>query len=144
MTRQARKLEHLWHAVRTDLANANFDDISLVHNCLPETGLTAINLSTSLAGISLRRPLFINAITGGVDDAENINRELAQAAKECGLAMAVGSQMAALENPLFAKTFSVVREVYPEGIIFANIGAYADPAMAKHAVDMVKIGRAHV
>lgn len=138
MTRQARKLEHLWHAVRTDLANANFDDISLVHNCLPETGLTAINLSTSLAGISLRRPLFINAITGGVDDAENINRELAQAAKECGLAMAVGSQMAALENPLFAKTFSVVREVYPEGIIFANIGAYADPAMAKHAVDMVK------
>lgn len=138
MTRQARKLEHLWHAVRCDLANANFDDISLVHNCLPETGLTAINLSTSLAGINLRHPLFINAITGGVDDAENINRELALAAKECGLALAVGSQMAALENPLYAKTFRVVREVYPEGIIFANIGAYADLEMAKHAVDMVK------
>ncbi|MBS4030737.1 MAG: type 2 isopentenyl-diphosphate Delta-isomerase [Clostridiales bacterium] len=138
MTRQARKLEHLWHTVRSELTNANFDDISLVHNCLPETGLTAVNLSASLAGINLLRPLFINAITGGIDDAENINRELALAAKECGLALAVGSQMAALENPLFAKTFRVVREVYPEGIIFANIGAYADLKMAKHAVDMVK------
>jgi isopentenyl-diphosphate delta-isomerase len=138
MSRQARKLEHLWHAVRTDLTNADFDDITLVHNCLPETSLNALNLSTQLAGIHLRRPFFINAITGGVDDAENVNRELALTAKECGLALAVGSQMAALENPLFTKTFQVVRDTYPEGIIFANIGAYADPAMARHAVDMVR------
>ena len=138
MTRQARKLEHLWHTVRTDLTDADFDDISLVHNCLPETGLTAVNLSTSIAGIDLRCPLLINAITGGVDDAENINRELAVTAKECGLALAVGSQMAALENPKYEKTFRVVREAYPEGIIFANIGAYADPGMVQNAVDMLE------
>lgn len=138
MSRQARKLEHLWHAVRSDLTNADFSDVNLVHNCLPESALDALDLSTSLAGIKLRRPLFINAITGGVEDAENVNRELALAARECGLALAVGSQMAALENPLCAGTFQVVREAYPEGIIFANIGAYADPEMAQYAVDMVK------
>lgn len=138
MSRQARKLEHLWHAVRSELSNANFGDVSLVHNCLPETALSAVNLGTQVAGISLKRPVFINAITGGVEDAENVNRELALAARECGLALAVGSQMAAVENPIYAKTFQVVREVYPEGIIFANIGAYAEPDMARYAVEMVK------
>lgn len=138
MSRQARKLEHLWHAVRSELTNADFDDVRFVHNCLPETALNTVNLSTQVAGIHLKRPFFINAITGGVDDAESINRELALTARECGLALAVGSQMAAVENPLFAKTFQVVRDVYPEGIIFANIGAYAEPAMARHAVEMVR------
>ena len=137
MSRQERKLEHLWHAVRSDLTSANFEDIRLVHNCLPETSLKALDLSTTLAGIQLKRPLFINAITGGVEDAETVNRELALTAKECGLALAVGSQMAALENPIFAKTFHVVREEYPDGIIFANIGAYANTDMACRAVDMV-------
>jgi isopentenyl-diphosphate Delta-isomerase len=138
MSRQARKLEHLWHAVRTDLTYADFDDVNLVHNCMPETALGALDLSTRLAGIELRRPFFINAITGGVEDAEGVNRDLALAARECGLALAVGSQMAAVENPHYKKTFEVVREVYPEGIIFANIGAYANVDMAKRAVEMVR------
>jgi isopentenyl-diphosphate Delta-isomerase len=137
MTRQARKLEHLWHAVRSELRSADFSDINLIHNCLPETALNALNLSTQVAGIALRHPLFINAITGGVEDAENINHELALAAHECGLAFAVGSQMAALENPLYVKTFKVVREACPNGVVFANIGAYATPDMARRAVDMV-------
>jgi len=137
MSRQERKLEHLWHAVRTELTNADFNDVNLVHNCLPEAALDAVDLSTQLVGIQLKRPFFINAITGGVEDAENINRELALTAKECGLALAVGSQMAAVESPLYAKTFQVVREVYPDGIFFANIGAYADLEMAQKAVEMI-------
>lgn len=137
MSRQERKLEHLWHAVRSELTNADFSDVNLVHNCLPEAALDAVDLSTQLGGIQLKRPLFINAITGGVEDAENVNRELALTAKECGLALAVGSQMAAVESPFYAKTFQVVREVYPEGIVFANIGAYADLEMAHKAVEMI-------
>ncbi len=138
MTRQARKLEHIWHAVRSELQSADFGDISLVHNCLPETSLGALDISTSIAGIELDRPLFINAITGGVEDAEEINRELAHAARECRMAFAVGSQMAALENKLYAGTFKVVREAYPDGIVFANIGAYADADMARRAVEMIR------
>ncbi|MBS4007279.1 MAG: type 2 isopentenyl-diphosphate Delta-isomerase [Clostridium sp.] len=137
ISRQERKLEHLWHAVRTDLTSADFSDVNLVHNCLPEASLNSVDLSTQLVGIRFKLPFFINAITGGVEDAENINRELALTAKECGLALAVGSQMAAVEDPLYAKTFQVVREIYPEGIIFANIGAYAEPEMAQKAVEMI-------
>jgi isopentenyl-diphosphate delta-isomerase len=138
MSRQSRKREHLWHAVRTDLTNADFDDVQLVHNCMPETYLDDLDMSTRLAGLDLRAPLLINAITGGVEEAENINRDLALAARECGLALAVGSQAAAIEEPMFQNTFRVVRDVYPEGVIFANIGAYASTEQAKRAVEMVQ------
>jgi isopentenyl-diphosphate delta-isomerase len=138
MSRQARKLEHLWHAVRSEPASADFSDIGLVHNCLPGTCFNTLDLSTRVAGIPLKSPIFINAITGGVEDAEEVNRELALAARECGLAFAVGSQMAALEDMLYERTFKVVRQVYPEGVIFANIGAYADTEMARRAVDMLE------
>lgn len=138
MSRQSRKREHLWHAVRCDLTSADFDDIQFVHNCLPETALDGLDLSARLAGIALQYPLFINAITGGVEEAENINRELALAARECRLALAVGSQAAALDEPLMQSTFRVVREAYPEGVLFANIGAYASPEQAKQAVEMVE------
>ncbi|MBS4023048.1 MAG: type 2 isopentenyl-diphosphate Delta-isomerase [Dethiobacter sp.] len=138
MTRQARKLEHLWHAVRSEMRNADFSDINLVNNCLPETAICALDLSTRAAGLKLSRPVFINAITGGVEESDSINRELALVAKECSLPFAVGSQMAALENPHYSKTFEVVRDAYPDGVVFANIGAYADPDMARRAVEMVR------
>jgi isopentenyl-diphosphate Delta-isomerase len=138
MSRQARKLEHLWHAVRSELNNADFNDINLINNCMPELSLAQLDLSTTVAGIRLESPFFINAITGGVDDAQSVNAQLAEAARECGLALAVGSQMAALEDKTYEKTFRVVRDVYPDGIIFANIGAYATPKQAAQAVDMLE------
>ena len=138
MSRQERKLAHLQEAVRAHLVSADFSDVELIHNCLPETAFSAIDLSTTVAGIPLPQPFLLNAITGGVEEAETINRCLAEVAKECGFALAVGSQMAALENPAYRRTFSVVREVYSEGIIFANLGAYADAKMAQQAVEMVQ------
>ncbi|MCR3921070.1 MAG: type 2 isopentenyl-diphosphate Delta-isomerase [Firmicutes bacterium] len=138
MTRQERKLEHLQHVVRAELANADFDHVDLIHNCLPELAIQALDLSTTLAGIRLPCPFLINAITGGVEDAKKLNRELALVAKDCGFAIAVGSQMAALENPHYHRTYGVVRDVYPDGIIFANIGAYASVELAKQAVEMVE------
>lgn len=138
MSRQTRKLEHLWHAIRSELTDADFGDIDLVHNCLPEISLNSLDLRVRVMGLELTNPLYINAITGGVDDAGRINRDLALTARECGLAMAVGSQMAALEDPQYAETFRVVREVNPQGVIFANIGAYATAAMAVRAVEMIE------
>ena len=104
MTRRERKLEHLKYAAEANMASADFHDVQLVHNCLPETAYTALDLSTTVAGIRLARPFFINAITGGVEAAEDINRSLAEVAKECGFALAVGSQMAALENAEYSRT----------------------------------------
>ena len=37
--------------------------------------------------------------------------------------MAVGSTHAALRNPKMAESFSIARQINPEGMIFSNVGA---------------------
>ena len=71
-------------------------------------------------------PILINAMTGGGSEGTfHINQQLAIVAKEKGLAMAVGSQMAALKEPEQKYTYTIVRQENPNGIIFANLGAEA-------------------
>lgn len=137
MSRQSRKQEHLCFALECGLQEADFDDISLVHNCLPGIALDEVTLKTAFAGLQLELPFFINALTGGTAEAEEINRSLAEIAREFKLVMAVGSQMAALEQPSLAKTFKIVRQLNPEGVIISNIGAYASAKTAREAVEMI-------
>jgi isopentenyl-diphosphate delta-isomerase len=61
-------------------------------------------------------------MTGGSEQAEDINRRLATAAQEMGVAMGVGSQRVAFEQPELAKTFKV-RDYAPDVLLFANLGA---------------------
>ncbi|HIQ08416.1 MAG TPA: type 2 isopentenyl-diphosphate Delta-isomerase, partial [Anaerolineaceae bacterium] len=80
-----------------------------------DTGVTVF-------GKRLRAPLLISSMTGGTTEAGVINRRLALAAQETGIAMAVGSQRAALEHPELASTFQV-RRYAPDILLFANLGA---------------------
>lgn len=137
MPRLNRKDEHILIRLKQKSGLADFSDIHFVHNCLPECNLDEVTLETSLLGMELRSPLFINALTGGTLLSKRVNAALAGVARECGLPMALGSQMAALENPLVEETFKVVREVYPEGLIWANLGSYATPELAQRAIEMV-------
>ncbi len=136
---QSRKLEHIEHALKTgDGPNeAGFSDIHLVHDCLAGLALADIDLKTEVAGIKLLNPVIINALTGGDEAVSEINRRLALAAKLTGSAMAIGSQHVAVKNPSLRKSFTVVRENNPDGVIFANIGAYAAPKDAQTAIDML-------
>jgi isopentenyl-diphosphate Delta-isomerase len=74
---------------------------------------------------------------GGGERTYRINRELAIAAKETGSAIAVGSQMAALKDPAERRTYEVVREMHPDGVILANLGSEATVEQAMAAVDMI-------
>src|SRR5512143_863407 len=62
-------------------------------------------------------------MTGGTEEAGEINQRLAEAAQEVGVAMGVGSQRAALEHPEQTPTFSITRQVAPDILLFANLGA---------------------
>jgi len=135
--RQKRKDDHLACALKGELSRADFSDIDLVHNCLPEAGLNEVSLNSSLAGLPMRTPLFINALTGGTEKAFYINRSLARVAREGGYAMAVGSQMAGIKNPSVTSSFEIVRGINPRGIIWANLGAYVDVDTAKEAIEMI-------
>jgi len=93
-----------------------------VHHALPEMSLEEVDTSTSFLGRRLRAPLLISAMTGGVALAGEINRRLAWAAQELGLAMCLGSQRAAVEDPSLLETYQV-RQVAPDILLFANLGA---------------------
>jgi len=61
-------------------------------------------------------------MTGGFELARKVNRNLAAAAEELGLAMGVGSQRVAIEEPSVADSFQV-RDVAPDILLLANLGA---------------------
>ncbi|MEM2122312.1 MAG: type 2 isopentenyl-diphosphate Delta-isomerase [Candidatus Bathyarchaeia archaeon] len=120
-----------------------FDDIILVHESLPDSDLSEMDTSYEFLGRRVGAPLVIEPITGGVIDALEINRRLAEAAKEYGVILSVGSQRAALEDPGLEHTFRVVRDAAPEAVILANIGCaqllQGDPVeAAERAVEMIE------
>lgn len=113
-----------------------------VHEALPEINLEEIDLSVEVFGKKLLSPLLISSMTGGTEKAHQINLNLASGAQEKGIAMGVGSQRAAIEDPSLANSFRM-REVAPDILLFANLGAvqlnygYGVPECQK-AVDMIQ------
>ena len=75
---------------------------------------------------------------GGGEKTLHINEQLAYVAKQHNLAMAVGSQMAALKDESEAASYKIIRKVNPNGIFFANLGSEATTEQAERAVDMVE------
>ncbi len=97
-----------------------------------------IDPSIVFLGKRLRAPILINAMTGGHPDVKWINRALAQAAARTGIAMAVGSQRAGLENPSVRDTYQIVREINPDGLILSNVSADTPLEQVLQAVDMIQ------
>lgn len=121
-----RKQEHLDIALNNDVefkeVHTGLDDYQFIHQALPEIDLTSINLSTPLFGKMLSAPLVISSMVGGIDAAARINRNLAQAVQEMGVAMGVGSQRCAIDEPVTASSYEV-RNIAPDILLFANLGA---------------------
>ena len=119
-----RKADHLdlcaTDAVAFQAKTTLLDQVQLVHDALPELALPNIDLSTRLAGASLQAPLVIAAMTGGVDRAAAVNRDLALVAQDLGLAFGFGSMRPLLEDGV--TDGYLVRDVAPDAVIFGNIG----------------------
>lgn len=123
---QLRKADHIRICLDEDVqfqqTTNGLERYRFTHCCLPELDLQDIDLSTSFLGKSLAAPLLISSMTGGTELAKTINHRLAEVAQEYGIAMGVGSQRVAIENPDVISTFSV-RSLAPDILLFANIGA---------------------
>lgn len=140
MNRAFRKLEHIKYSIEQTDENKSqgFNNVQFVHNALPEISYEETSIVSILGGISLNSPIIINAMTGGAEEIKKINEELAFIARETNLAMAVGSQMAALVDKQFIPTYKIVREINPNGLVIANIGSEASVNQAKQAIEMVE------
>ena len=120
-----RKADHIKINLEQDVRSAlttGLEKYRFIHEALPELDLNRIDTTLSLFGKKLASPTLVSSMTGGTSEAETINMRLAEAAQECGIAMGVGSQRAAIEHPEQAATFQV-RRVAPDILLFANIGA---------------------
>ena len=123
---QTRKADHLRICLEDDVQfrhlTNGLDKYRFDHVCLPELDLKEIDLSTKFLNKTLNAPILISSMTGGTEQAKRINCRLAIAAQKHGLAMGVGSQRIAVENPDVAHTFAV-RSLAPDAMLFANLGA---------------------
>ena len=140
-----RKADHIKINLEQDVRSAltnGLENYRFIHEALPELDLSRIDSSLSLFGKKLHSPILISSMTGGTSEAETINLRLAEAAQECGIAMGVGSQRAAIENPEKESTFQV-RRVAPDILLFANLGAVQfnygyGIDQCRRAVDMIQ------
>lgn len=121
-------------------ADAGFEQVRFIPNALPQLALSDVDTSVRVFGESAKWdvPLYINAMTGGSKNGENINAMLAKVAAKTGVAMASGSLSAALKNPRLAETFSVIRRFNPRGFVMANVSAGASVEQAIKAVEILQ------
>ena len=123
---ESRKLEHIRICLEREVESSiptGFDDITLVHNAVPEINLDDIDIRTTFLGHQLQAPIIVTAMTGGHQDAIPINKHIAQAVETLGLAMGLGSQRAAVEDPTLADSFTITRENAPNAFLVGNLGA---------------------
>ena len=123
---QTRKADHLRICLEEDVQfrhlSNGLERYRFVHCCLPDLDRSEIDLKARFLRKDLEAPILISSMTGGTEQAKTINSRLAEVAQHYKLAMGVGSQRVALENPEVADTFAV-RSLAPDILLFANLGA---------------------
>ena len=118
-----RKAEHLRIAAGPGvehIAGSGLAAVQLRHRALPGRDLDAVDLTTELLGARLAAPLVVSAMTGGTPEAELVNRRLAHAAAEHGIALVLGSGRALLSDPALLRTY---RSSARPPLLLANLGA---------------------
>lgn len=122
-----RKSDHIKIALERDVEfhakTSWLEYVQLVHSAVPELDYDSIDTSAVFLGRSFKAPIIIEGMTGGTEEAAEINGNLAEAAERVGIPMGVGSQRAAIVRPEMEYTFRVARERGPRVFLMANIGA---------------------
>lgn len=144
-TTESRKADHIKINLEEDVSSKltnGLENYRFLHEALPNINLDEITLDQLMFGKLVQLPLLISSMTGGTEQAATINANLAIAAQETGIAMGVGSQRAAIEDPGLASTFQV-RRYAPDILLFANLGAVQlnygfDLQECQRAVEMIE------
>lgn len=134
-------------AVEYTDVTTGFEAYRLPYNALTQTSLADVDTGVEFLGAALRSPILIGAMTGGAELSGVINRNLAEAAQQLGLAMMLGSQRIMLDDEAAASSFEV-RDVAPDVLLIGNIGLaqlgpsslpYLDKALARVGADALAV-----
>jgi len=141
-----RKRDHLRLSLELDVSFEGkttwLEYVELIHRALPELNLDEISTETSFLGETFGMPLLVEAMTGGIPEAVEINGNLAEAAERFSIPMEVGSQRAALEDKKLEYTFRVARERASNLFLIANLSgvqlAEDEVEVAEKAIEMIE------
>ncbi len=145
MSIDQRKADHIRINLEEDVhfptLTTGLETYRFTHQALPELDLQEIDTSVQIFGKRLALPLLVSSMTGGTEEAAQINRNLAIAAEAEQVAIGVGSQRAGIESAATAASFQV-REVAPTTLLLANLGAVQlnygyGVAECQRAIDMI-------
>jgi isopentenyl-diphosphate delta-isomerase len=121
-----RKRDHIDICLGPDIEHASssgFDAYQFLHVALPELDFEDIDLQVDFLSHDISAPLFISGMTGGINDAVNINGELAELCSDMNIPFVLGSQRSMLHDLSSDESFTIARRRAPNGLISANIGA---------------------
>lgn len=138
-TRRDRKKEHIDLFLKSSYKQSTlFEDVYLEHNAIPELDFEEIDTNTIFLGKKVDYPIMINAITGGTNFSQEINRYLSDIAIEFNIPIAVGSQTIGINDVNSAKSFKIVRERIKDGVVIANTSANVNVNVAQKAIEMIE------
>jgi isopentenyl-diphosphate delta-isomerase len=121
-----RKRDHIDICLGSDIehnARSGFEAYQFIHMALPELNVEDIDMTTNVLGYSINLPIFISGMTGGIDDAVNINGDLSELCSDMNIPFVLGSQRSMLYDQTSSESFTIARKRAPNGLISANIGA---------------------
>jgi isopentenyl-diphosphate delta-isomerase len=122
-----RKKEHLDLSLNADVSfkskTNGFDHYEFIHDAATEVELDKISFETKFFKKKINYPFIISCMTGGTEEAENINAKLAVAAEELQIPIGVGSQRQALENKNYRNSYNIIRKNAKSVPVLGNLGA---------------------
>ncbi|WP_404400155.1 type 2 isopentenyl-diphosphate Delta-isomerase [Idiomarina seosinensis] len=117
-----RKKSHIELADQQQTRRSDFDYLSLQHCALPDFNFSAIKLNCQFLEFPLSAPIMISSMTGGTEEANRINQHLAEAARETGIALGIGSQRISFEGKNNQGLTQQVRHWAGQIPVFGNVG----------------------
>ncbi len=137
-----RKKEHIELCLTDKVAfhskTNGFDKYDYIHDALTEVDISKISFQTKLFSKKINFPFLISCMTGGTEEAENINQRLAVIAEELKIPIGVGSQRQALENKENHNSYKVIRKTAKSVPVLGNIGA-AQIVQSKNLTDILSL-----
>ncbi|MCY4380600.1 MAG: type 2 isopentenyl-diphosphate Delta-isomerase, partial [Proteobacteria bacterium] len=145
LSEQIRKRDHLVICQDVDDSNTDshgFSKWQFMPRTISALDFDTISTKQTFLGHVFDAPLFVTAMTGGIELGSMINRVIAKACHQFRIPMSVGSQRIALEQINFAEQF-MVKDHFPDLFLIGNIGisalassSYLD--QVKRSIAMIK------
>lgn len=99
-----------------------FDQISLIHEALPDLDFKDISLQCTRFNKLVNTPFIVSSMTAGHSNAASINHRLVEACDQMKWAMGVGSQRRELTDKQASFEWEPLRKEFPKVSLYGNLG----------------------